>query len=258
MAPDLVPVDAGALAVMAGVLIVVVGAWIGLRRAAVAADPDLAAPSAPGAAVVLSLAMSAGVVVLWLVNPFSALVMVPALHLWMLATLVDPAPGKRTRLAMVAGGLVLPVLLVIYQLLVLGLNPLAGAWYLLLLVTGGHISVVSSLLGCLFVGHTRRRDRRRPQHAPRGSAAAARGAEGARSRGLRRARLAGRNRLGPATLMDRRSRPSVERPKLAVAQPPSPGDRALMVRELSESIADGSYTVDPGLVAEAMLDPDAR
>ena len=26
-----------------------------------------------------------------------------------------------------------------------------------------------------------------------------------------------------------------------------------MVRELSESIADGSYTVDPGLVAEAML-----
>ena len=96
--------------------------------------------------------MTAGVVVLWLVNPFSALVMVPALHLWMLATLVDPAPGKRTRLAMVAGGLVLPVLLVIYQLLVLGLNPLAGAWYLLLLVTGGHISVVSSLLGCLFVG----------------------------------------------------------------------------------------------------------
>ena len=152
VAPDLVPVDAGALAVMAGVLIVVVGAWIGLRRAAVAADPDLAAPSAPGAAVVLSLAMSAGVVVLWLVNPFSALVMVPALHLWMLATLVDPAPGKRTRLALVAGGLVLPALLVIYQLLVLGLNPLAGAWYLLLLVTGGHISVVSSLLGCLFVG----------------------------------------------------------------------------------------------------------
>ena len=26
-----------------------------------------------------------------------------------------------------------------------------------------------------------------------------------------------------------------------------------MVRELRESIADGSYTVDPGLVAEAML-----
>ena len=78
--------------------------------------------------------------------------MIPALHLWMLATLVDPAPGRRTRMALVAGGLLLPVLLVIYQLLVLGLNPLAGAWYLLLLVTGGHIGLVSSLLGCLFAG----------------------------------------------------------------------------------------------------------
>ena len=53
--------------------------------------------------------------------------------------------------------------------------------------------------------------------------------------------------------MERRSRPSVERLKVVVARPPSPGDRALMVRELSESIAAGTYTVDPGLVAEAML-----
>ena len=70
--------------------------------------------------------MTAGVLVLWLVNPFSALIMVPALHLWMLATLVDPPPARRARLALVAGGLVLPPLLVVYQLLVLGLNPLAG------------------------------------------------------------------------------------------------------------------------------------
>jgi len=152
VAPDLEPLDIGALGAMAGVLVVVAGGWIALRRAAVAADPDLAAPAAPGAAVVLSLAMAVGVVVLWLVNPFSALVMIPALHLWMLATLVDPPPGRRTRLALVAGGLVLPLLLVAYQLLVLGLNPVAGAWYLMLLVTGGHIGLVSSLLGCVFAG----------------------------------------------------------------------------------------------------------
>lgn len=152
VAPGLVPLDAGGLGVMAAVVIVVVGAWVGLRRAAVAADPDLAEPAAPGAAVVLCLAMTAGTLLLWLVNPFSALIMIPALHLWMLATLVDPAPGRRTRMALVAGGLLLPVLLVIYQLVVLGLNPLAGAWYLLLLVTGGHIGLVSSLLGCLFAG----------------------------------------------------------------------------------------------------------
>ena len=152
VAPDLIPLDAGGLGVMAGVLVVVVGAWLGLRRAAIAADPDLRVPSAPGAAVVLALAMSFGTLALWLVNPFSALIMVPALHLWMLATLVDPPPRRRTRLAMVAGGLVLPLLLALYQLVVLDLNPLGGAWYLLLLVTGGHIGLISSLLGCLFAG----------------------------------------------------------------------------------------------------------
>lgn len=152
VSPDLVPVDAGALGVMAGVAVVVVGSWLLLRRVVVAADPELAAPAAPGAAVALTLAMTAGTLALWLVNPFSALVMIPALHLWMLATLVDAPPGRRTRLALVAGGLVLPLLLVVYQLSVLGLNPVAGAWYLLLLVTGGHIGLVSSLLGCLFAG----------------------------------------------------------------------------------------------------------
>ncbi len=152
VAPDLIPLDAGALGAMAGVLIVVVGSWIGLRRVAVAADPDLRAPAAPGAAVVLCLVMSAGMLVLWLINPFAALVMSPALHLWMLATLVDPPPGRRARLGLVAGGLVLPLLLVLYQLLVLGLDPLGGAWYLLLLVTGGHVGLVGSLLGCLFAG----------------------------------------------------------------------------------------------------------
>lgn len=152
VSPDLTPVHVGSLGVMAGVAVVVVGSWLGLRKAVVAADPDLRGAAAPGAAVVLTLVMTAATLVLWLVNPFSALIMVPALHLWMLATLVDPPPARRVRLALVAGGLVLPLLLIVYQLSVLGLNPVAGAWYLLLLVTGGHIGLVSSLLGCVFAG----------------------------------------------------------------------------------------------------------
>ncbi len=53
--------------------------------------------------------------------------------------------------------------------------------------------------------------------------------------------------------MARRSRPSVERPTTGVVALAPPGDRADMVRELRESITDGSYMVDPTLVAEAML-----
>lgn len=148
--PYLSPLAAGPIAALALVVAAIGLAWVGLRRLAAAADPDLRTPSAPGAAVVLGLALSLATLVLWLVNPFSALIMVPALHLWMLAVLVDPAPGRRGRLALVAGGLVLPLVLAIYELSILSLDPLSGAWYLMLLVTGGHVGVLGALLGCVY------------------------------------------------------------------------------------------------------------
>jgi hypothetical protein len=148
--PELEPLGVGPVVALVAVAGVVGGGWVLLRRLAIAADPDLRDPSVPGAAVVLSLALVGATVILWLVNPFSALIMVPALHLWVLAVLVDPAPGRRARLAMIAGGLVLPVLLWIYELSILHLDPLSGAWYLLLLVTGGHIGLLGAFLGCVF------------------------------------------------------------------------------------------------------------
>ena len=48
---------------------------------------------------------------------------------------------------MLAGGLLLPALLVFYQLVVLSLDPLAGAWYLVLLITGGHVGMLTAVLG---------------------------------------------------------------------------------------------------------------
>ena len=99
-------------------------------------------------ALVLSLVLLA----LWLVNPFSALILAPALHLWLLSVLIDPAPPPRARVALVLGGLLLPLLLVIYDLATLDLGPLGGAWYLFLLVTGGHVSFASALVGCVLAG----------------------------------------------------------------------------------------------------------
>jgi hypothetical protein len=54
------------------------------------------------------------------------------------------------RIGLIAGGLVLPLLLVVYQLFALDLNPLGGAWYLLLLVLGGQVGVLAVLVGALF------------------------------------------------------------------------------------------------------------
>lgn len=145
--PERYPLDMPAGAVLAGLALVVGLSWLGLRRLALAADSGLADREAQGASVATVLVLSVTVMLLWLLNPVAALMCVPALHLWLLGTLVDPVPPKRARVAMVFGGLLLPVLLISYQLAVLSLDPLAGAWYLLLLVTGGHVGTITALLG---------------------------------------------------------------------------------------------------------------
>lgn len=149
VAPDLYPLDAGAAIVLAGVVLVVALSWFALRRLVRASDPRLREPSAPGAGVVVALALSFSVLALWAVNAYCALVLVPALHLWLLGVLFDPPPPRRARIVMVLGGLLAPGLLVAYDLLTLSLDPLSGAWYSFLLVTGGHVSVASALVACV-------------------------------------------------------------------------------------------------------------
>ena len=152
VAPALYPFDGPAVAVLVVIALVVAFSWWGLRRLVARTEPALADASAPGAAVACALVLSVAVLALWVVNPFSALILTPALHLWLLSVLIDPSPGLRVRIALVLGGLLLPVLLVLYDLATLELDPLAGAWYLLLLVTGGHVSFASALVGCVLAG----------------------------------------------------------------------------------------------------------
>ena len=152
VAPDLYPLDVGAVAVVVAVAGVTAAAWAGLRFLAARREPAAADPSAPGAAVATTLVLALAVLALWLVNPFAALLMIPALHLWTLATLVDPGPPRRARIAMVAAGLLLPALLALYVLVSLSLDPVSGAWYLMLLVTGGHVSMATTLVWAALAG----------------------------------------------------------------------------------------------------------
>ena len=152
VAPDLYPLTAGSVIALVAIAAVTGLAWYGLRLLAARREPAAADPSAPGAAVATVLVLSVLVLLLWVVNPFAALLMTPALHLWTLATLVDPGPPLRARLLMVAGGLLLPLLLAVYELISLSLDPLSGAWYLFLLVTGGHIGMATTLLWAALAG----------------------------------------------------------------------------------------------------------
>ena len=113
------PVAPGAIPIAArrgsrcdrGVLVFAL-AWLWRPRAARAAPSADEALRATGGGGALLLVLCAVAFVVWLVNPFAALLLVPALHLWLpiYAPGVATAP-RRAALALVAIGLV-PLVLV--------------------------------------------------------------------------------------------------------------------------------------------------
>jgi hypothetical protein len=104
----------------------------------------------PGAGCAVSLAFAVALLVVWVLNPFTALLLVPALHLWMLASLTRvrarPAAGLAT------AGLLPPAIAALIYMGRLDLGPLEAAWYGFQLVTGGHVGFLSAFLGCVLLG----------------------------------------------------------------------------------------------------------
>jgi hypothetical protein len=91
---------------------------------------------------------------------------VPAAHGWLFAAAPGTQTSSRTRFALVAIGLVLPLLMVVHYALALALGPLELAWLAVLITAGGHVTIVgaailSLLAGCLVavvaIVRTRRR-----------------------------------------------------------------------------------------------------
>ncbi len=156
-----VPMHASGTVVLLAVALVLVLGLFGLRRILIGliggeprarrrpGDP----PSAgAGAAVLLSLCAIA--IVIWLTNPFAALLLVLALHLWM--WVLDPEAGvARPALPiLIAIGLAPVALVVLYYTLSLGLSPVQVAWNGVLLLAGGQVSALVALewsvvLGCV-------------------------------------------------------------------------------------------------------------
>jgi hypothetical protein len=89
---------------------------------------------------------------MWLVNPYMALLAIPALHCWMIATQVEMRP--RAALLLVGAGLLPGLILALFYLVRFQLDPLHGLWYLSLLVTGGDVGLPTALIGCVLLGIT--------------------------------------------------------------------------------------------------------
>jgi len=149
--PDVLPFDGPARGVLAGVVVAMVLAFALARWLATRPDPELEQPPGLGGGVALGLTIAAAALLLWLVNPYAGLLAVPAAHLWMLLALTRPLPPRRVRAALIAVGAAPALLVAVYLLFALSLDPLSGLWYLLMLVTGNSVGIVTSLIGCVML-----------------------------------------------------------------------------------------------------------
>ncbi|MDX6678858.1 MAG: hypothetical protein QOE31_2910, partial [Solirubrobacteraceae bacterium] len=151
VSPRALPAQVPALLAVALVLVL---AWVWLRPALLRLTGSDGDPSAPAAGVVVLLIALVAAAIVWLRNPYAAAALVPALHAWLFVL----APELRMRPALRIGLVVLSVLPLAFVAAVvaraLGLGPLDGAWEALLLVAGGHVSVLSLALWSLIAGCT--------------------------------------------------------------------------------------------------------
>ena len=148
VAPGRVPI-AGVALVLA--VLVLVGGWVAVRNplvARLAAGPPRGAGPAAGVATVATLA----IVVVWLRNPYSSALLLPAAHLWLLALAPDLPLGRRGAVALVLAGFAPLALAVLGYGMALDAGPVALAWIALLAVAGGHASPLGVLLGAVVIG----------------------------------------------------------------------------------------------------------
>ena len=148
-APSVHPLDGEAAAALGATAATAALVWLllrpRLRRRADRADSG-------GAGATTALALSAAVALVWVLNPFAALVLVPAVHLWMLAMLSGARLRGRTAAVLVLAGLAPLVVAAVVYLDRLALDPLEGLWYLWVLVTGHAINPLTTLLACAVGG----------------------------------------------------------------------------------------------------------
>jgi hypothetical protein len=153
------PVQAGALpfhgsavrAVLAVALVLGLG-WLAwpwaVRRLGSRVRPD--DDDATGLAM-LTVLLAVGAVV-WVLNPYAGLLVLPALHLWLLLVSPRTRPTRAAALALVALALVPLALLIAFYARELGVGPGGIAWEAVLLLAGGQVGVAAMVLWSLAFG----------------------------------------------------------------------------------------------------------
>ena len=170
--PEAADPDAGAVLGVALTLVLgfVARAPVG-RALGVPRRPRDGGPYPVGASAAVGIVLAALGLVVWIVNPYTALLLVPAVHLWLLAVVPEVRLPRAATAALVLAGLLPFALVALFFAAQLGLDPLELAWMALLLVAGGYAGPVGVLVWSLVLAcgvaalSVAVRKRRRAPHA---------------------------------------------------------------------------------------------
>jgi hypothetical protein len=159
---DAVVLHGGQIAALVGMLCLVVAGLVWLRRLVIwmvgpRRRPGSAeqGPYGPGAAAAVMLVLCVVVFAIWLDNPFAALLLIPALHLWLWVVVPDVRLPAVVSAVLLLAGVAAPVLVAVTYATTLGLGPIQAAWSWVLMLAGGGVGVLAALewsvvLGCTF------------------------------------------------------------------------------------------------------------
>ena len=148
---SVLPFDGSAATAVLAVALVLGLGWLAwprlVRRLGCGVRPD---GDAAGLAL-LTVMLGVGIVA-WALNPYAALLVLGALHLWL--PIVDPGlrPRPPAALALVALALVPLGLLIAFYARALGVGPGGIAWDAVLLLAGGHVGIAAAALWSLACG----------------------------------------------------------------------------------------------------------
>ena len=148
------PLDGAAITTLVAVALAFLLSWLAwgalMRRLGIGSparrpDPDVAG-------LPLQLILTVLALVVWIANPYTALLAIPALHLWLLLAAPELRPRRPIALTIVALGLLPLGLLLAFYARQLGLGPGELAWSAVLLLAGGHVGLGSALLWSIAFG----------------------------------------------------------------------------------------------------------
>jgi hypothetical protein len=149
--PGALPFDATAATAVIAIAFTFALAWLlwgmFVRRMRWGALPD---PDAAGLSMLLVLLGTS--VLVWVNDPYTALLLLPALHLWLLIVSPELRPRRRWSLGLVALGLAPLALLLAFYAHQLGIGPGGVAWTAVLLLAGGHVGLGGAILWSLALG----------------------------------------------------------------------------------------------------------